>query len=166
MRVLDSENAQRAQEIKHLAKQSNMLVTEDESSGNLHEQESPLQNSNMSVNINFKKLSIHPLVNNRTDQTKSREKDEKRVQISQDSTRNEVSRSNSPSPNRLGNYPPVHNTSSYTTSISANDIIRTIEELKVRDDIRVEDFIKTVKRARMRCSQLDLLLELIIAEKN
>ena len=54
MQVLDSVNAQRAQEIKHLAQQSNMLVTEDESSGNLHERESQLQNSNMSVIINLK----------------------------------------------------------------------------------------------------------------
>ena len=165
MRVLHSENALRAQEIKHLAKQSNMLVTEYGNSGNLHERENPLQNSNMSVNINFKKLSIHPPGNKPTDQTKSREQDKKRVQISQDSTRNDVSRSNSPSPNRLGNYPPVHTTSSYTTSISVNDIIRTIEELKGRYDIGVEDFIKTVKRAQMRCSQPDLLLDFVIAEK-
>ena len=54
VRVLDSENAQLARKIKHFAKQSNMLVTEDESSVNLHERESLLQNGNISANINLK----------------------------------------------------------------------------------------------------------------
>ena len=61
--------------------------------------------------------------------------------------------------------PSAHATPPYTTSISANDISRTIEELKGCDDMGVEDFIKTVKRARIRCSQPDLLLDLIIANK-
>ena len=143
-----------------------MLVTEDECSGNLHKRKNSLQNSSMSVNLNLKKLSIHPQVNNPMEQTKTREQDrKKRVQISQENARNELLRNNSPSLNRLGNYPSAHATPTYTTSISANNIIRTIEELKGRDNMGGEDFIKTVERARMRCLQPDLLLDLIISKQ-
>ena len=47
----------------------------------------------------------------------------------------------------------------------AKDIIRTIEPLKGRDDNGVEDFIKSIKKARLRCNQQNLLLDFIIAEK-
>ena len=53
----------------------------------------------------------------------------------------------------------------YEHPILAKDIIRTIEVLKGRDDCGVEDFISSVKRAKGRCLQKDLLLDFIIAEK-
>ena len=49
--------------------------------------------------------------------------------------------------------------------IPAKDLIRTIEVLTGRDDCGVEDFIVSVKCAKGRCSQKDLLLDFIIAEK-
>ena len=51
------------------------------------------------------------------------------------------------------------------TLIPAKDLIRTIEVLNGRDDIGVRDFIKGVKRARNDCSEPDLLLRFVIAEK-
>lgn len=47
----------------------------------------------------------------------------------------------------------------------ATKIIRTMKVLKGKDDLGIEDFITSVKRARDRCSDPDLLLDLIIAEK-
>ena len=54
---------------------------------------------------------------------------------------------------------------SSATLIPATDLIRTIEVLNGRDDIGVHDFIRNVKRARAHCSQPDLMLDYIIAEK-
>ena len=51
------------------------------------------------------------------------------------------------------------------TLIPAKDLIRTIEVFNERDDTGVRDFIKGVKRARNDCSEPDLLLRFIIAEK-
>lgn len=48
---------------------------------------------------------------------------------------------------------------------SAKDMIRTIKPINGQDDMGVEDFIKTVKRAQKRCSQPELLLDFILAEK-
>ena len=50
-------------------------------------------------------------------------------------------------------------------TIPAEDIIRTIKVLTGLDDIRVEDVIKTIEKAREKCSQPELLLDYIIAEK-
>ena len=47
----------------------------------------------------------------------------------------------------------------------AKEIIRTIEVLKGRDDIGIEDFIKQTKRAALRCLEPELLLDLILVEK-
>ena len=47
----------------------------------------------------------------------------------------------------------------------AKDVVRTIKPINGRDDIGVEDFIRSVKKARRRCSQPELLLDFIIAEK-
>ena len=52
-----------------------------------------------------------------------------------------------------------------TCLLSAKDIVRTIEILPGKDDSGTEDFIKSIKRATLRCSQLDLLLDFKIAEK-
>lgn len=49
--------------------------------------------------------------------------------------------------------------------VSARDIIGTIDTLNGKDDCGVEDFIKLVKKARKRCSQEDILLDLIISQK-
>ena len=47
----------------------------------------------------------------------------------------------------------------------AKDVIRTIKPINGRDEIGVEDFTRSVKKARKRCSQPELLLDFIIAEK-
>ena len=49
--------------------------------------------------------------------------------------------------------------------ITTKDLIRTIKVLKGRDDCGVDDFIASVKRAKGRCSQKDLLSDFISAEK-
>lgn len=49
--------------------------------------------------------------------------------------------------------------------VSAKDIVRTIEVLKGKDDCGVENFIRCVKHGRKRCSQPELLLDFILAEK-
>ena len=50
--------------------------------------------------------------------------------------------------------------------INAKTMIETIRGINGQDDMGVEDFIKTVKRAKMNCTQQKLLLNLIIAKKN
>ena len=50
-------------------------------------------------------------------------------------------------------------------TIPAKDIIRTKKPISGQDDIGVEEFIKIVKKAKLRCSQQALLLDYIIAEK-
>ena len=47
----------------------------------------------------------------------------------------------------------------------AKDIVSTIEILLEKDDNGTEDVIKSIKRGKLRCSQPDLLLDFIIAEK-
>jgi Zinc knuckle./Retrotransposon gag protein. len=49
--------------------------------------------------------------------------------------------------------------------IPAKDIIRTIKAINGQDDIGIEDFIKTIRKARLQCNQPNLLLDFIIAEK-
>ena len=49
--------------------------------------------------------------------------------------------------------------------INATMVLQTIRTLNGQDDIGVEDFVKSVKRARMKTSQPNLLLDLIIAKK-
>ena len=51
------------------------------------------------------------------------------------------------------------------STIPAKEIIRTIRTLTGHDDIGVEDFIRSVERAQEKCSQPDLLLDFILAEK-
>ena len=49
--------------------------------------------------------------------------------------------------------------------INAKTAIETIRGINGQDNIGIEDFIKTVKRAKSRCSQTNLLLDLIMANK-
>ena len=49
--------------------------------------------------------------------------------------------------------------------INATIALETIRTLNVQGDLGVEDFVKSVKRARMKTSQPNLLLDLIIAKK-
>ena len=49
--------------------------------------------------------------------------------------------------------------------IKAETAIETIRGINGQDDIGIEDFIKTVKKAKTRCTQTNLLLDLIIAKK-
>ncbi|XP_033222760.1 uncharacterized protein LOC117176615 [Belonocnema kinseyi] len=166
LRILNAENSQHAKEIEYLAKQGNMLLTEDESSGKREKYTScenrvlpEPENSSIPAqgnkqlkdplwqSIDIQKVensSLPPLENNRTDQA---ENYGQRVPV-------------------VTQHPQESTTSiPVTTSIPAKDIIRTVEELRGRDDVDLEDFIKSVKRAKSRCSQPDLLLDFIIAEK-
>ncbi len=49
--------------------------------------------------------------------------------------------------------------------IKTKDAIRMVETLRGRDDVGVEDFIKSVEFARSACSEEQLLLKLIVVEK-
>ena len=49
--------------------------------------------------------------------------------------------------------------------INATIALETIRTLNGQDNVGVEDFVKSVKRARMKTSQPNLLLDLIIAKK-
>lgn len=49
--------------------------------------------------------------------------------------------------------------------MKATEAIRMIETLRGRDDVGVEDFIKSVRFARNNCSEKNLLLRLILIEK-
>ncbi|CAL7933002.1 unnamed protein product [Xylocopa violacea] len=51
------------------------------------------------------------------------------------------------------------------TGMRAKDTIRTIETLRGRDDVEVEDFIYLVRKAKTRCCEPDLSLDLILVEK-
>ena len=50
-------------------------------------------------------------------------------------------------------------------TINAKIAVETIRGINGQDDVGVEDFIRTLKRARTRCTQPDLLLDLVIAKK-
>ena len=50
-------------------------------------------------------------------------------------------------------------------TLKAKDILDTITILKGQDDIGGEDFIKNIKRAKIRCSQPHILLDFILAQK-
>ena len=51
--------------------------------------------------------------------------------------------------------------------LEADKAIRTVETLRGRDDVGVEDFILSVRKARARCKESDreLLLDLILIER-
>ena len=49
--------------------------------------------------------------------------------------------------------------------IDAKLAIETIKTLNGQDDMGVEDFIKSIKKAKIRCTQPNLLLDLIVAKK-
>lgn len=49
--------------------------------------------------------------------------------------------------------------------VSAKEIIRTVEPINGQDGVGTQDLIKTVKRARLRCSKPDMLLDFLFAEK-
>nr|XP_034195013.1 uncharacterized protein LOC117611186 [Osmia lignaria] len=61
--------------------------------------------------------------------------------------------------------PPQNSTIRPNELMKAVDAIRTIETLRGRDDVGVEDFIKSVRYARSNCSEKTLLLKLILIEK-
>ena len=48
--------------------------------------------------------------------------------------------------------------------INAKTAIETIRGINGQDDVGVEDFIKTLKRAKTRCTQPNLLLDQVIAK--
>ena len=47
----------------------------------------------------------------------------------------------------------------------AKDILDTITVLNGQDDVGVDDFIKSTKSAKLRCSQPNILLDFIIAQR-
>lgn len=49
--------------------------------------------------------------------------------------------------------------------IPAKEAIRTIKAINGQDDVGIENFIKTGKKAKLQCNQPNLLLYFIIAEK-
>ena len=49
--------------------------------------------------------------------------------------------------------------------ISAKEILGTIEILNGQNDIGIEDFIKSVKKAEAQCLQPRLLLDFTISQK-
>lgn len=53
----------------------------------------------------------------------------------------------------------------YQDGIPAKEIIRAIKPINGQDDMGVEDFIKIVMRMKNQCSQPQLLLDFILAEK-
>ena len=53
----------------------------------------------------------------------------------------------------------------FNESLLAKDIIRTIKGISGQDDMGIEDFIKSIERAKHRCRQSDSLLDFILAEK-
>ena len=50
-------------------------------------------------------------------------------------------------------------------TVPAREVVRTIRTLTGQDDINVEDFIRLVEKEQENCSQPDLLLDFILAEK-
>ena len=49
--------------------------------------------------------------------------------------------------------------------INAKLAVEIIKTINGQDDMRVEDFIKNIKRARNRCNQPSILLDLIISKR-
>ena len=49
--------------------------------------------------------------------------------------------------------------------MNAKLAIETIKTLNGQDDMGVEDFVKTIKKAKFRCSEPEILLDLILAKK-
>lgn len=62
-----------------------------------------------------------------------------------------------PRTNNHGNSP--------NNTTQASKVLRVVETLHGKDDIGVEEFIKTCKFARSKCTELDMLLRMIITEK-
>ncbi|CAK9813123.1 hypothetical protein ANTPLA_LOCUS7682 [Anthophora plagiata] len=76
----------------------------------------------------------------------------------------EISEIASRTTNIRSNLPRESNNNTQS-KMKAVDVVRTIEPLKGKDDLGVEDFIKAVKYARGICAEPELLIRLIIAEK-
>ena len=49
-------------------------------------------------------------------------------------------------------------------TLKATDILNTITVLNGRDDIGLENFIRGIKRAKLRCSLRNIILDFIIAQ--
>lgn len=67
--------------------------------------------------------------------------------------------------NRSGAVPSVQSHTIPIYLLSGKDIIRTIETLNGKDDVGVQDFIRRVKKAKLHCSQPELLLHFILTEQ-
>ena len=139
IRILNEEYSKRADQIKCLARVNGALLTKDD---NMEDKEAE-RPENGSSNSESK-------VENRLTQPQSG-KESPSNQLPR--TRNEL---------RFSMASQHH---SFEPLSLAKDIIRTVESLNGHDDVGVYDFIKSVKRAKLRCSQPSLLLEYILTEK-
>ena len=154
IRILNNENLKRADEIKLLARETNALLTEDE--GPSRETRTSTPDSEGEEN----KVFTRSPENSNLPSPRHQNTTVQRPVVTFLST---VA---FPPPTQPGmQYTSVGQQRLSATLIPAKDLIRTIEVLNGRDDIGVRDFIKGVKRARNDCSEPDLLLRFVIAEK-
>ena len=86
-----------------------------------------------------------------------------RINVRENSEKSRASRSRESSP-LISSKEKASTTDVQTPLKTAKDITETIEVLNEKDDCGVEDFIKIVKKAHRRCSQKDLLLDLILTK--
>ena len=161
MSTLNAENLKQADEIRNLAQINNALFTEDESNELLHHQESsdeettpPLQPKTILTAGGLARPrgnGMQPL--NSFDST------------TPSASGAHASLSLTPAHafprNTLQAVSPTEN----EPLSHATELIRTVEVLNGQDDVGVHDFINTVKRAKIRCSQPGLLLDYILTEK-
>ena len=140
LRVLNDENAKRVEEIKILARQGNALLTEDDDTGKNSSEENGQAREN------------HAGI-----ESSDSEDSEDRGGIPTTPHR---------PPTRITFTPQTQVRGPIATlAIAAKDLVRTVEVLNGQDDVGVQDFIRSVKRAKARYSQPDLLLDFIITEK-
>ena len=137
MRILNEENTKRADEIKCLARVNDALLTEDDNKEDKEGEENGSSDSESEVE-------------NRLTQRQSG----KEAQTNQLPHTREEPR-----------FPMASQHQGYEPLSLAKDIIRIVESLNGHDDVGVYDFIKSVKRAKLRCSQPSLLLDYVLTEK-
>ena len=158
MPTLNAENLKRADEIRNLAQINNALVTEDESNKLLHHRESSDEET----------MPPPPPKTILTAGGPARPRGNGMQPLN-------FFEPTIPSAHASPSLTPAHafprNTLEAVSSREneplshATELIRTVEVLNGQDDVGVHDFINTVKRAKIWCSQPGLLLDYIITEK-
>ena len=139
MRIPNEENSKMADEIKCLARVNDALLTEDDNTED-KEGERPENGSSDSESE----------VENRLTQPQSgKEAQTNQLPHSRDELR----------------FSMASQHQSFEPLSLAKDILRMVEILNGHDHVGVYDFIKSVKRAKLRCSQPSLLLDYVLTEK-